>query len=84
MRPTDEEIAALEATYRRAMFKLIFIFAFIVACCVVAAVARQAMGLPPALLSAVLIIALLLFSPEIFRFLRLRNQLQRLRDRSPP
>ena len=53
--------------------------AFVVVCCVGAAVARQVMGLPPALLSAVLIVALLLFSPDIFRFMVLRNKVLRLR-----
>lgn len=77
---TEEEAAALETAYRRATFKLIFVLGFIVACCVGAAMARQLMGLPPALLSAVLIVALLLFSPEIFRFLRLRNQVQSMRE----
>ena len=80
MRPTEEEIAHVEAAYRKAQFKLVFVLIFIGACCLGATVARQMMGLPPALLSAVLIVALLLFSPEIFRFMRLRNQLQSLRE----
>jgi hypothetical protein len=80
MMPTDEEIAAAEAAYRRATFKLLFHLGFVVVCCLVAAGVRGAFGLPPAFLSAVLIVALLLFSPEIFRFMVLRNNVQRLRQ----
>ena len=79
MNPLDEEIAATEAAYRKALFRLLFQLGFIVICCIVATGVRGMFGLPPALLSAVLIVALLLFSPEIFRFLSLRNQLQSLR-----
>ena len=79
MPATEDELAAAEAAYRKAQFKVLLHLAFIVICCVGAAVARQVMGLPPALLSAVLIVALLLFSPDIFRFMVLRNKVQRLR-----
>lgn len=74
----DDEIASLQAAYRRALFKLVFHLIFIVICCLIAAFLRQAMGLPPAFLSAVLIVALLLFSPDIFRFLVLRNKVNSL------
>ena len=80
MPPTEDELATAEAAYRRALFKVLTHLAFIVICCVGAAVLRSVMGLPPALLSAVLIVALLLFSPDIFRFMVLRNKVQRLRD----
>ena len=76
----DDEIAALETAYRKALFKVIFHLIFVVVCCLGAAVLRQVMGLPPAFLSAVLIVALLLFSPDIFRFMVLRNKVQRLRE----
>ena len=79
MRPTDEEIAAVEAAHRKAMFKMLINLGFVVACCMSAAGLRSMFGLPPALLSAVLIVSILVFSPEIFRFLLLRNKLQQLR-----
>ena len=76
----DDEVAALEAAYRKALFKLIFHLIFVVVCCLGAAVLRQIMGLPPAFLSAVLIVALLLFSPDIFRFMVLRNKVKSRRE----
>jgi ABC-type transport system involved in cytochrome bd biosynthesis fused ATPase/permease subunit len=80
MSALDDEIAATERAYRKAMIKLIVTLGFILLCCIVATGLRGMFGLPPALLSAVLIVALLLFSPEIFRFLTLRNKLQHLRQ----
>ena len=76
----DDEVNALKTAYRRALFKVIFHLVFVVICCIGAAVLRQVMGLPPALLSAVLIVALLLFSPDIFRFMVLRNKVNSLRE----
>lgn len=81
MSSLDDQIAGTEAAYRKATFKLLFQLGFIAVCCLAAAGVRGMFGLPPAFLSAVLIVALLLFSPEIFRFLSLRNELQRLRKR---
>ena len=80
MRPTEDEIEAVEAAYRKSLYKVVGHLVFIVVCCVAAAMLRQVMGLPPAFLSAVLIVALLLFSGDIFLFFRLRNKLQRLRE----
>ena len=40
---------------------------------------RKAFGLPPAFLTIVIVLALVLFSPEIFRFMVLRAKVQRLR-----
>jgi hypothetical protein len=80
MRPTAEEIAVVEAAYRKALFKLVGLGVFIVACCAAAVVVRKMFGLPSAFLSVVFIVALLLFSPDIFRFMVLRNKLQSLRE----
>ena len=78
MNNLDEEIATTLRAYRRARIKLFINLGFVIACCVAASGLRGAFGLPPAFLSVVLIAAILLFSPEIFRFMRLRNELQRL------
>ena len=78
MNNLDEEIATTLRAYRRARIKLFINLGFLIACCVAASGLRGAFGLPPAFLSVVLIAAILLFSPEIFRFMRLRNELQRL------
>ncbi|MEN9813281.1 MAG: hypothetical protein RL479_1967 [Verrucomicrobiota bacterium] len=39
----------------------------------------KSFGLPPAFLTIVLVLALVLFSPEIFRFMVLRAKVQRIR-----
>jgi hypothetical protein len=80
MSAADAELAAAEAAYRRAMFKLIGLGIFIAVCCVTAVAVRKMFGLPSALLSVVFIVALLLFSPDIFRFMVLRDKVQRLRQ----
>ena len=80
MPPSAEELASVERAYRRALFKLVINLVFLVVCCIGATVARQMFGLPPAFLSVVLVLALVLFSPEIFRFMVLRNKLRSLRE----
>ena len=80
MRPTAEEIARVEAAYQKSLFKLVGLGLFIVACCGGAVVVRKMFGLPSAFLSVVFIVALLLFSPDIFRFMVLRNKRQSLRE----
>ena len=78
MNNLDEEIETTLRAYRKARIKLFINLGFVIACCVAASGLRGTFGLPPAFLSVVLIAAILLFSPEIFRFMRLRNELQRL------
>ena len=78
MSKLDEEMETTLRAYRKARLKLFVNLGFVIACCVAASGLRGAFGLPPAFLSVVLIAAILLFSPEIFRFMRLRNELQRL------
>ena len=78
MNNLDEEIETTLRAYRKARIKLFITLGFVIACCVAASGLRGAFGLPPAFLSVVLIAAIVLFSPEIFRFMRLRNELQRL------
>jgi len=78
MKDLDAEMEATLHAYRKARFRLFINLGFVLACCIVAGGLRATFGLPPAFLSVVLIAALVLFSPEIFRFMRLRNELQRL------
>jgi membrane protein YdbS with pleckstrin-like domain len=79
MSATEEEIAQVEKAYRRATFKLLINLAFLVACCIGAMVVRNMVGLPPAFLTVVLVLALVLFSPEIWRFMVLRHKVRALR-----
>ena len=67
MNNLDEEIETTLRAYRKARIKLFINLGFVIACCVAASGLRGAFGLPPAFLSVVLIAAILLFSPEIFR-----------------
>jgi hypothetical protein len=83
MNDLDDQIAETLQAYRKARLRLFINLGFVIACCVGASGLRGAFGLPPAFLSVVLIAAILLFSPEIFRFMRLKNEMQhleRLRD----
>ena len=85
MNDLDDQIAETLQAYRKARLRLFINLGFVIACCAGASGLRGAFGLPPAFLSVVLIAAILLFSPEIFRFMRLKNELQRLgriRDRT--
>ncbi len=79
MTPTEQETATLEAAYRRALFKVLGHLVFVVVCCAAAFVLRRMFGLPPAFLSIVFLVALVLFGGDIFRFLRLRYRVQRRR-----
>ena len=78
MSASDEDPAEIERAYRRALFKVILHLGYVFLLCIGAFAIRKAFGLPPAFLTIVLVLALVLFSPEIFRFMRLRNELQRL------
>ena len=80
-RPADlTDLAALEAAYRRALFTILGHGLFFVVCCIVAIVARRLFKMPPALLTVVFVVALVLFGGELFRFLRYRRQLRLRRE----
>lgn len=79
MSPTEQETAALEAAYRKSLFTVLGHLVFVVVCCGGALVLRRMFGLPPAFLSVVFLVALVLFGGDIFRFLRLRYRVQRRR-----
>ncbi len=74
-----EKLAELEPAYRRATFKVICHVVFIVVCCVAAIIIRGMMRLPPALLTTVFVVALLVFGNDFIRFIVLRYRVQRLR-----
>lgn len=79
MAPDSRLLDALTA-YRKARFTLIGHGIFFVACCAVAVVARRMFKMPPALLTVVFAVALLLFGGDILRFIRTRRQLRRLQE----
>lgn len=79
MSAPEEDPAEIERAYRRALFKLILHLGYVFLLCIGAFAIRKAFGLPPAFLTIVLVLALVLFSPEIFRFMVLRAKVQRIR-----
>lgn len=71
-----ENFATLHAAYRKALFTIIGHGIFFAVCCVVAIIARRMFNLPPALLTVVFAVALVLFGGDLFRFFRHRRRLQ--------
>lgn len=79
-----DELVAAEAAYRKALFTVIGHGVFFVACCAVAVIARRMFKMPPALLTVVFAVALLLFGGDLFRFVSTKRRLARLREASSP
>jgi hypothetical protein len=75
----EEEIARMEAAYRRAKLTIIGHVLFLGGCCLIGVITRRAFGLPPIFLATVLIAALLLFGGDIMKVFYCRNELRRLR-----
>lgn len=73
------ELAAAEASYRKAMWKIIGHAVFFVVCCVVAILARRMFKLPPALLTVAFFVAVVLFGGDFWRFLAMRRRVRKLR-----
>lgn len=76
----EDDPEEIRRAYRRARFKLFLHLGYVFLLCLAAFSIRNAFGLPPAFLTIVLILALVLFSPEIFRFLMLRNKVRALEE----
>jgi hypothetical protein len=79
-RVVTDDLGLAEAAYRKALWTVIGHGVFFTACCVVAIIARRMFKMPPALLTMVFFVALLLFGGDFWRFIRCRSQLRRLRD----
>lgn len=79
-RETTEDLAAVEAKYRKAFWTIIGHTVFLVVCCAVAIAARRMFKMPPALLTVAFGAALILFGGDFWRFLSYRRQLRRLRE----
>jgi hypothetical protein len=75
---TPDDPAALAAAYRKSRFALICNGVFFFVCCAVAVIVRKMIGMPPALLTVVFAVALVLFGGDIMRFLSLRRRYRRL------
>ncbi|WP_414661287.1 hypothetical protein [Horticoccus sp. 23ND18S-11] len=74
------DLAALEKAYRKALFTILGHGLFFLACCVVAVLARRMLKMPPALLTVVFAVALILFGGDFIRFLSYRRKLRRRRE----
>jgi isoprenylcysteine carboxyl methyltransferase (ICMT) family protein YpbQ len=77
---TANDLAKAEADYRKARFTIIGHGIFFVACCTLAVIARRMFKMPPALLTVVFVVALLLFGGDLLRFLSTKRRLGRLRE----
>lgn len=77
-----DDPAALVAAYRKSRFTMICNGAFFIGCCVIAVVVRKMIGMPPALLTVVFAVALVLFGGDILRFLALRRRYRRLLEQN--
>ena len=71
---------ALLAAYRKSLRTVIGHAVFFVLCCTIAIIVRRMFNMPPALLSVVFIVALILFGGDIMRFLSFRRRVRRLRE----
>jgi hypothetical protein len=76
----SEDLATLEIKYRKSLWTIIGHAVFFVACCAVALIARRMFKMPPALLTMVFLVALVLFGGDIWRFLSYRRRLRRARE----
>ena len=74
------QLATLEAAYRKMLWTIIGHGVFFFICCAVAVIARRMFKMPPALLTVVFIVALLLFGGDILRFMSCRRRLRQLRE----
>ena len=79
-----EDFATIHAAYRKALFTIIGHGVFFVVCCAVAVIARRMFKMPPALLTVVFAVALVLFGGDLIRFFRHRRRLQRFLTANSP
>lgn len=76
---TADDLPTAEIAYRKALFTIIGHGIFFVACCTLAVIARRMFKMPPALLTVVFAVALLLFGGDLLRFVSTKRRLARLR-----
>ena len=77
---SNEDPVALQIAYRKALWTIIGHGVFFVVCCVLAILLRRLFKLPPALLTVAFFVALLLFGGDLWRFVRCRRKLAKLRE----
>ena len=78
MRPDSEEIARMEAAYRRSKWTIIGHTVFLVACVIGALLLRRLFRMPPLFLFVVLVVFLIVFGGDIMKFFHRRNEVRRL------
>jgi putative Ca2+/H+ antiporter (TMEM165/GDT1 family) len=77
---TMTELATLEVAYRKSLWTVIGHAVFFVVCCTIAVILRRLFKMPPALLTVVFAVALVLFGGDIWRFFSYRRRLRRMRE----
>ena len=83
-RKATEDLATLEAAYRKARWTIIGHGVFFFVCCAIAVIVRGMTKMPPALLTMVFLVALILFGGDIWRFLSCRRRLAQFHEENPP
>jgi cytochrome c biogenesis protein CcdA len=74
-----DDLATVEAGYRKALWTIIGHSAFFVLCCIIAIIVRRFLKLPPALLTVAFGVAVILFGGDFWRFLSFRRRRRKLR-----
>jgi cytochrome c biogenesis protein CcdA len=74
------DLASLEAAYRKARWTILGHALFFFVCCTAAVILRRMFKMPPALLTVVFAVALILFGGDILRFLSYRRKVRRARE----
>ena len=82
MAHADEELAEAERAYRKARWTILGHVIFLVIVCVPAVLLRRMFKLPPALLGVAFIVALIVFGGDIMHFLRCRDRIRHLANRT--
>ena len=76
---SDDELEQALRAYRKSRFTIICHAIFLGLCIAATVIARRAIGLPPQLLTTVIIVALLVFGKDIMKFFHLRSRVAQLR-----
>jgi hypothetical protein len=75
----EGELEQTLVAYRKSRFTIICHAIFLGLCIAATVIARRIVGLPPQLLTTVIIVALVVFGKDIMTFFHLRSRVARLR-----
>lgn len=78
--PVAEDPEAVLHAYRKARRTMWGHAIFLLLCIILVSVARRIFGMPPQVVTMVIIVALIVFGRDIMTFFHLRSKLSRMRD----